>query len=189
MAVRVSDDSELLIFASRSEWRQWLESHHDSEPEARVVIFKSGPRQGQLTLRDAQEEAVGFGWVDAQNRRIDGASYWLRFVPRRPGSAWSLSNIRRVERMTSAGLMVQAGLESVDEAHRNGQWEFALQVERTDLIPADLEQALRARSGALGAYERLPHSRKKQILRLLLSAKSPATLERRVRAVADEVVG
>jgi uncharacterized protein YdeI (YjbR/CyaY-like superfamily) len=151
--------------------------------------LKSGPCKGQLTLRDAQEEAVGFGWVDATNRRIDDASYWLRFVPRKPGSAWSLSNIRRVERMTSAGRMAPAGLDSVDEARRNGQWELALQVERTDLIPPYLEHALRARSGALDAYERLPHSRKKQILRSVLTAKSSATLERRVRAVVEEVAG
>jgi uncharacterized protein YdeI (YjbR/CyaY-like superfamily) len=185
----MSDDFGLLVFASRSEWREWLKSHHDSEREARIVIFKSGPRKGQLTLRDAQEEAVGFGWVDAINRRIDDNSYWLRFVPRKPGSAWSLSNIRRVERMMSAGRMTPAGLDSVDEARRNGQWELALQVERTDLIPADLERALRARTGALDAYGRLPHSRKKQILRALLTAESSATLERRIRAVVEEVAG
>ncbi len=181
------EDPALLDFADRGELRAWFESHHDSESEARVVIHKSGPRKGQLTLREAQEEAVCFGWVDAINRRIDDSRYWLRFVPRKPGSAWSASNIRRVEKMTQTGLMTGAGLDTVTEAQGNGQWDLALRVERTDLIPVDLERALRGMSGGLAAYEALPHSRKKQILRSLFTAKASATLERRLRAVVDEV--
>jgi uncharacterized protein YdeI (YjbR/CyaY-like superfamily) len=183
----VSDVSALLTFEGRGEWRAWLDSHHGREPEARVVIFKSGPHKGRLTLREAQEEAVCFGWVDAINRRIDDSRYWLRFVPRKPGSAWSLSNIRRVERMQGADLMARAGLDAVAEARRNGQWDLALRVERTDLIPPDLESELRAASGALEVYENLAHSRKKQMLRSILSAKSPATAQRRIRAVVEEV--
>jgi uncharacterized protein YdeI (YjbR/CyaY-like superfamily) len=184
----VPDDHTLLTFATRGEWRSWLESHHDSETEARVVIYKSGPLRGQFTLQQAQEEALCFGWVDASNGRLDDLRYWLRFVPRRAGSAWSLSNIRRVERLTQAGLMTQAGLDEVAEARRNGQWELGLRVEQTDLLPPELEQELLRTHGAMAAFTALSHSRKKQILRSLLSAKSPATMKRRVDAVVEEVV-
>jgi uncharacterized protein YdeI (YjbR/CyaY-like superfamily) len=181
------DDCALLTFANRGEWRSWLETHHDCEREARVVIYKSGPLKGQFTLQQAQEEALCFGWVDASNRRLDHSRYLLRFTHRRPGSAWSLSNIRRVETLTQAGLMAQAGLDEVAEARRNGQWDLGLRVERTDLLPPELERELRRADGALAAFTALPHSRKKQILRTLLTAKSPATLQRRIDAVIEEV--
>jgi uncharacterized protein YdeI (YjbR/CyaY-like superfamily) len=60
--------------ASRAEWRAWLETNHRLCREADVVIYKQGPRAGLLTLNDAQEEALCFGWVDVHNRRIDSAA-------------------------------------------------------------------------------------------------------------------
>lgn len=181
------DDHTLLTFANRGEWRSWLESHHDSECEARVVIYKSGPLKAQLTLQDAQEEALCFGWVDASNGRLDDVRYWLRFTPRKRGSAWSLSNIRRVDRLTQTGRMAPAGLDEVAEACRNGQWHLGLRVEQTDVLPPELEQELLGTEGAMTAFAALSHSRKKQVLRSLLTAKSPATLKGRIDAVVEEV--
>ena len=183
------DDHTLLTFADRGEWRSWLEGHHDCAHEATVVIYKSGPLKGQFTLQQAQEEALCFGWVDASNRRLDDSRYLLRFTRRKPGSAWSLSNIRRVETLTQAGLMAQAGRDEVAEARRNGQWDLGLRVEQTDLLPPELEQELQRENGAMAAFTALSHSRKKQILRSLLTAKSPATLKRRIDAVVEEVMG
>lgn len=181
------DESELLFFNSRAEWRAWLEANHDQALEARIMIYKQGPRQAWLSLNEAQEEALCFGWVDVKNKRIDNSRYSLLFNPRRPGSAWSISNIRRVERLIQAGLMMEAGLAKVAEAHENGQWDIALRIEQTDLIPPELEKALRKRKGGLRGYRRLKHSRKRQILRWLLTAKGPATRQRRIEAVVQEI--
>ena len=179
--------SELLSFNSRAEWRAWLEANHDQAGEAWVVIYKNGPRKAFLSLNEAQEEALCFGWVDVKNKRIDNSRYALLFCPRRAGSAWSISNIRRVEQLIEAGLMTEAGLVTVAEAHENGQWDLALRIEQTDLVPPELEKALRKRKGALGAYRGLTHSRKRQILRWLLTAKSQATRQRRIEAVIQEI--
>jgi uncharacterized protein YdeI (YjbR/CyaY-like superfamily) len=183
----VPDDGELLSFNSRSEWRSWLASNHDQASEARIVIYKNGPRKACLSLNEAQEEALCFGWVDVKNKRIDSARYSLLFAPRRTGSAWSISNIRRVEQLSEAGLMTEAGLARVTEAHENGQWEAAIRFEQTDLIPPELEKALRRRKGALTGYRSLTHSRKRQILRWLMNAKGEATRQRRIEAIVQEV--
>jgi uncharacterized protein YdeI (YjbR/CyaY-like superfamily) len=176
-------------YNGRSEWRSWLASNHDRAGAARVVIYKTGPRQAWLSLHEAQEEALCFGWVDVKNKRLDSARYSLLFAPRRAGSAWSISNIRRVERLIEAGLMTDAGLDKVTEAHENGQWAVAIRIEQTDLIPPELEKALRRRKGALAGYRSLTHSRKRQILRWLLTAKSKGTKQRRIEAVVQETVG
>ena len=184
----MTTDRELLSFPTRNEWRSWLQSHHDRANEAWLVIHrKKGARTASLTLNEAQEEALCFGWIEVMNKRIDDSRYSLRFTPRRTGSAWSISNVRRVERMTNAGLMTEAELKKVAEAHQNGQWAAAIRIEQTDVIPTDLEKVLRGRKGALAGYRRLTHSRKRQILRWLLTSKSQATRQRRIEAILQEV--
>ena len=58
------NEGELLSFYSRTEWRAWIESNHKQSSEAQVVIYKNGPRKTYLSLHDAQEEALCFGWVE-----------------------------------------------------------------------------------------------------------------------------
>ena len=184
----MTDASIVIEPESRSAWRAWLTRNHATRKTVRIVIVKKGSKEAKLTLHEAQEEALCFGWVDVKNRRIDDERYTLQFAPRRPGSAWSASNIERVERLERAGLMKQEGRRSVLEAKANGQWELALKIEQTDEIPPELQRALAQRRGALDGYRRLAHSRKKQILRRYLTAKGEATRERIVNAVVREVL-
>jgi uncharacterized protein YdeI (YjbR/CyaY-like superfamily) len=151
------------------------------------VIYRIGPRKAYLSLHEAQAEALCFGWVDIKNKRLDSSSYSLLFKPRRAGSAWPISNIRRVERLIHAGLMTEAGLAKVAAAHDEGQWDAALRIEHMDVIPPDLEKSLRKRKGALMGYRNLTHSRRRQILRWLLTAKGQATIHRRIEALVQEV--
>ena len=178
-----------LSFTTRNQWRSWLKTHHHQAKEALLVLYKKGTRTPSLALAEAQEEALCFGWIDHISRSIDGSRYSLRFTPRRAGSIWSITNIRRVRRLIEAGLMTEAGLQKVREAQQNGQWEAAIAREQTDLLPTDLEKALRRRKGALAAYRRLNNSRKKQLLHWLLTAKSQETRRRRLEAIIREVAG
>ncbi len=179
----------LLSFTTREQWRSWLNAHHDRAGEAWLVLFKKGARSPSLSIAEAQEEALCFGWIDHLSRSLDSSRFLLRFTARRAGSIWSMTNIRRVEQLTKAGRMTQAGLEKVREARQNGQWEAAIAREQTHLIPADLEKALRRRKGALAGYRRLTDSRKKQLVHWLLTAKSQATRQRRLEAILREAAG
>ena len=84
--------------------------------------------------------------------------------------------------------MTDVGLAKMNEAQHNGQWEAGIKSEQTDQIPADLAKALRRSRGVLERYKSLPHSRKKQLLRKLFTAKSEATRQRRIAAIVQEVV-
>lgn len=185
----MAEDRELLTFTNRNEWRAWLESHHAGTAEAWLVLHKKGAGEASLTLDEAVEEALRFGWIDGLLKSLDSSRYSLRFSPRRAGSVWSISNIRRAEKLIDEGLMTEAGLAKITEAQQNGQWEAAIQRERTDVIPADLEKALRRRKGALAGYRSLADSRKKQLLHWLLTARSQTTRQRRIEAIVREVAG
>jgi uncharacterized protein YdeI (YjbR/CyaY-like superfamily) len=101
---------ERLVVHSLAGWRAWLENHHQEKKEIWLVLYKSTSANRTVTMRDAQEEALCFGWVDSSLKPLDGESYVLRFSPRSPKSAWGPANKARALRMLRAGKMAPAGL-------------------------------------------------------------------------------
>lgn len=176
-----------ITFLDSTSWRQWLAQNHRQATEVWLVIGKKGREAGCIELEDAVMEALCFGWIDGQLRTRDEATYELRFSPRRADSVWSIRNIRRVEKLISEGLMTEAGLERIRQGQDSGQWDAAVRRELVDLIPADLEGALRKRKGCLDAYRKLPASRKKQVIHWLQTAKKAETRRRRIQVIVDEL--
>ena len=102
------------FFASGAEMRAWLEANHATASELWVGIHKKGSHKTGITLSEAQDQGLCFGWIDSLGRRIDDDSYMIRFTPRRPRSNWSAVNIKRVEELRAQGLMHEAGLRAFE---------------------------------------------------------------------------
>ncbi len=111
--------SDCLDFDNRSAWRSWLEEHHAKDPAAWLIIQKKHSKRKGLSLNEAVEEALCYGWIDGKLRRLDEQRYLLRFSPRKPNSIWSFSNIRRVEKLVASGKITDAGLIAVQAAKEN----------------------------------------------------------------------
>ena len=175
---------ECLNFATREEWRAWLEQHHAAEREAWLIHYKKGVAGRAVTYEEAVEEALCFGWIDGLLNRVDDERYALRYSPRRRRSIWSESNKRRVERLIAAGRMTAAGLEKVAEAKENGEWDAATAREDVSNIPADLAEELE-RNAARPSFDAWPASRKKQYLFWLNSARKPESRQKRIQAIVE----
>jgi uncharacterized protein YdeI (YjbR/CyaY-like superfamily) len=185
----MKDSPKYLELAGRRQWRMWLEEHHADRDEVWLVHYKKGFESSTPSLEEAVEEALCFGWIDGLLRSLDEIRYILRYTPRRRDSVWSVRNIERVEKLIREGRMTEAGLEKVAEAKENGQWEDALRREQVEIIPPELEAALRRRKGAIAAYRALPASRKKQYIYWLQSAKRAVTRRKRIAKIVEEVMG
>jgi uncharacterized protein YdeI (YjbR/CyaY-like superfamily) len=112
-----------LILADIAAWRAWLGAHHADRSGVWLVLAKKGTTEPtSVTYAESVEEAVAHGWIDGQNRRRDEQTYAQRFTPRRAGSNWSQSNVRRVERLTADGRMHPAGVAEVERARADGRW-------------------------------------------------------------------
>ncbi len=186
--MKTDPSSDHLDFKDRSAWRAWLKDHHASDSEAWLVIQKKRSRRAGLSLNEAVEEALCYGWIDGKLLSLDDQRFLLRFSPRKPDSVWSMSNIRRVERLIRAGAMTEAGLVAIEAAKESGQWQAALDREDTEKIPPELEAALREKKGALAAYRGLPDSKKKQYIYWLQSAKREETKSKRIEAIVKQVL-
>lgn len=141
-----------------------------------------------MTLDEAVEEALCFGWIDSTLRTLDERCYLLRFTPRRRDSVWSIRNIRRVERLLREGRVAPAGKRTIVDAKRGGAWDAAVRREETERIPEELARALRRQKGAIAGYRRLSNGRKKQLAHWLFTAKRDATRASRIAAVVSEAL-
>jgi uncharacterized protein YdeI (YjbR/CyaY-like superfamily) len=97
-------------FQTPSEFRSWLEKHHDRSTELWVGFYKASAETKGITYAEALDEALCFGWNDAVRKSIDKNRWTIRFTPRKPASVWSIVNIKHVKRLTKAGRMKPAGL-------------------------------------------------------------------------------
>jgi uncharacterized protein YdeI (YjbR/CyaY-like superfamily) len=112
-------------FATAEEWRAWLEGNHSSTEDVWLMIYKKHARTPSVTLQEAMQEAICFGWIDSQMQPIDGERYALRFTPRRKTSNWSERNKGWAAQLIEEGRMTEAGLAKIEEAKQNGRWDKA----------------------------------------------------------------
>ena len=110
-------------FVTTEDWRSWLEGNHATENDVWLMIHKRHSETVSITVDQAVEEALCFGWIDSSMQPIDGDRYALRFTPRRKGSNWSERNKARVARLIEEGRMTEAGLAEIEEAKRSGRWD------------------------------------------------------------------
>jgi len=122
----VAVSPEDVFFAEdRAAWRVWLAGHHDRRVQVWLLVHKKHVHEPSVSYEQAVEEALCWGWIDGRANGWDERSYALRFTPRKPGSAWSQSNVARVERLIADGAMTPAGMALVEEAKRRGTWDRA----------------------------------------------------------------
>ena len=170
-----------LYFTNRDAWRAWLDAHHTTTNEVWLVHYKKHTGKPSLTLEEAVEEALCFGWIDGALKPIDDEKYALRYSPRKKGSVWSETNKRRVRKLINQGRMTEAGLAKVKEAKANGQWRAATLREDTTNIPDDLKKALKANRQTWRKFEGLAPSHRRQFVYWITSAKTGQTRQRRIQ--------
>ncbi len=170
---------EVLTPPSRADWRSWLASNHDRQEGLWIVYRKKSSTLDGPMYDDLVEEALCFGWIDSQSRRVDDDRMMQWFSPRRKGGLWSALNKRRIERLIREGLMTEAGRATIDEAKADGSWSQTDEVDAL-IVPPDLEDALDAVPQAKAAYEALIDSAKKQYLWWIQTAKRPDTRANRI---------
>ncbi len=116
--------------------------------KAREVWLRIGRKGGGLptvTIEQALDVALCWGWIDGIRKSLDERSFLQRYTPRRPKSVWSQINREHVARLTKAGRMTPQGQAQVDAAKKDGRWDAAyapIRSTTTDTIPDDLRAAI-----------------------------------------------
>lgn len=120
------------------------------------------------------DELISYGWIDSLPKNLDNQKTMHRISPRNPKSNWSKVNKERVEKLIKKGRMHDAGIKMIEQAKKNGTWNFLDDVEEL-IIPHDLETALKTNKKAKFYYNRFPNSSKRNILEWIKNAKQAST--------------
>jgi uncharacterized protein YdeI (YjbR/CyaY-like superfamily) len=104
------DIRETLTLDQPEEFRLWLEKNHQVKIEIWLVFSKKSSGRQTLTIAQAVEEALCFGWIQSRLKPLDPQRFAVRFSPRHPGSIWSLPNLKRVRKLIAQGRMTEFGL-------------------------------------------------------------------------------
>jgi uncharacterized protein YdeI (YjbR/CyaY-like superfamily) len=163
----------------RAAWRSWLAKNRTKESAIWLILFHKNSETSCINYNDAVEEALCFGWIDSVKYKRDLESAYQMFTPRKPKSIWSKLNKERVDRLTDAGLITSAGQKLIDLAKQTGTWDALNEIDN-EIIPEDLEAALKKNKVAKSNFEAFSSSAKKVILYWIKSAKRPDTRANRI---------
>ncbi len=177
------------FFARVAEWRAWLERHHGRESVLWVGFHKRGSGLPSITYAEALDGALCFGWIDGVRKALDATSYVTRFTPRKVRSIWSDVNTTRYRQLLRAGLVRAAGRAAFARrtATRAGLYSHEQPVV---VFPPAFARALRANTRASAWFQAQPPSYRRMATWWVISAKQPATRERRFATlVSDSAAG
>jgi uncharacterized protein YdeI (YjbR/CyaY-like superfamily) len=175
------DSTETVYFATREEWRSWLEENHDKCKGIWLIYFKKGSGRPRVPYDDAVEEALCFGWIDSTVKSMDEERYRQLFTPRNPRSGWSELNMRRMEQLIKDGRMTGAGLAKFRDpaAHRSTTRDLDY------VTPPGFMEALEKDPIALAYFHKLPPSQTKLYFRYINGAKRDETKQKRITESVD----
>lgn len=165
------------LFETREDFRTWL-CDNATTSNGIWLIFGKTNAVVTLSANDALEEALCFGWIDGQMKRIDDTKYRKYFACRRPKSPWSEKNKNIIKTLVERNLMTNLGNQAVEVAKQNGMWDAspsgAISEEQIDAFRTLLSDA----SVAHENFINMPRSAKVAYVRRYLSFKNEDTRQR-----------
>jgi uncharacterized protein YdeI (YjbR/CyaY-like superfamily) len=174
------------FFATPSEFRTWLEKHHDDERELWVGFYKKGSGKPSITWPEAVDEALCFGWIDGIRKSVDDESYKNRFTPRKHRSNWSAINIERAKELIALGRMRPAGLKAFEARTDEKSAVYSYEQRHAAKLERAQEREFRANAKAWGFFQSRPPSYRKAAVYWVVSAKKEETRARRLAQLIDD---
>jgi uncharacterized protein YdeI (YjbR/CyaY-like superfamily) len=178
--------SAAIYFASPGEFGAWLERHHARESEVWVGYWKKATGKPSLTWPEAVDEALRFGWIDGLVRRVDDERHEQRFTPRKRTSNWSAVNIAKVERLRAEGRMHPAGEAAYARRRADRSGVYSHEQRRNARLEPEQEARFRTNAAAWEYFMSRPPSYRRAAIWWVVSAKQPATRERRLATLIED---
>ncbi len=162
-----------------AQWRAWLKKYSTTATEVWLVYYKKNSGKPTIEFSDALDEALCFGWIDTKIKSLDAARFMMRFVPRKPGSSWSSSNIARVKRLITQRRMTAAGRAAFAGHQKRRAPPLPTR------LPKDLERRFKSSTTAWNAFQTFPPGYRRMTIGWVASAKQEQTREKRLAKLIE----
>jgi len=177
-------EKKTLYCKNRKEWRSWLQKKHKSEEGIWLVYYKKHTGKPSVPYTDAVEEAICFGWIDGQIKKIDDEKYMQRYTPRTSNSIWSEINIGRAKKMIKRGEMTKMGLK----IYRDGiKTKKRVPSSKNFSVPPYLKTALARNNKAWSNFKNFAPSAKLTYVYWVSTAKTEETRQKRIKITIEQL--
>jgi uncharacterized protein YdeI (YjbR/CyaY-like superfamily) len=171
--------SDPIYFGSEGELWDWYRWHSEGIEEIWVGLHKKGSRIPSVTIRQAMDAALCFGWSESKWLSVDDRRFCIRFTRRLPHGGWSPSTVKRYLELDALG-MVQAEGQAAWELRDTVATERALaELQEGATLSADFEDRLKADEAAWEYWTSQPATYRKRAIRWVMRAKKMDTREMR----------
>jgi len=188
MASLAPAPAKIKSFRTEAAFDSWMRKNHAREREVWLRIYKKGAAVPSITIAEALDVALCWGWIDAIRKAFDERSYLQRYTPRREKSIWSQINRNHVARLTKAGRMTPHGQRQVDAAKADGRWDAAYAPMRgalDDNFPTDLRRAIEGSPRARKMFQSLGRQNLYALAFRVTNMKTPAGRAKKIAALVD----
>lgn len=161
------------VWTTVKQWESWLAKNHDRSDGLWLLIAKKGSNKNSITIGEALDGALCYGWIDSLRKGYDADYYLQRYSPRKSKSPWSKINVEKVEALVAARRMRKPGTLAIAAAKADGRWAAAYLSQRNASLPPDLAAALNRNQRAKTAFVKLGKTGQYLVTLPLLKATSP----------------
>jgi len=173
------------FFRTPEDFRIWLEKNHTTATELWVGFYKRDSGKRSITWPESVDQALCFGWIDGVRKRVDEISYQIRFTPRRRGSIWSATNIKRAKELVEQHRMRPTGLRAFAARIENKSGIYSYEQRTTELEESHATH-LKKNKAAWNFFQIQPPSYRKMISWWIVSAKKEETRMARLAKLISE---
>ena len=181
----MAGDPPVKVFASQETWERWLDRNHGNEEGVWLKVAKKSSGKRTVSVPEALEIALCYGWIDGQRKAFDVDYFLQRFTPRRLRSRWSKINRDSATALIERGRMRPPGLAEVERAKADGRWAAAYDSPSKIQPTPELLAALEASPKAKALFEELDSQNRYAILYRVHDAKRPETRTRRIEKFVE----
>jgi uncharacterized protein YdeI (YjbR/CyaY-like superfamily) len=184
----IPDPRKIKSFRTGAAFESWMRKNHARSDEVWLRIYKKDSGMASVTIAEALDVALCWGWIDGIRKSVDERSYLQRYTPRRAKSIWSQVNREHVTRLTKAGRMTPHGQQQVDAAKADGRWDAAYAPMRSalqDNFPEDLRKEIEASPRARKTFQSLGRQNRYALAFRTTNMKTPAGRAKKIAALVD----
>jgi uncharacterized protein YdeI (YjbR/CyaY-like superfamily) len=173
------------FFPTPADLRTWLEKNHATAAELWVGFYTRDSGKRSITWPESVDQALCFGWIDGIRKRVDEISYQIRFTPRRRGSIWSATNIKRATELARQKQVRPIGLKAFAARIENKSGIYSYEQRSTELSQP-YANLLKKNKAASNFFKRQSPSYRKMIGWWIISAKREETRMARLAKLISE---
>ena len=177
------------FFKDQHDFRKWLEKNHNIKTELIVGLYKKTSGKANMSWSEMVDQLLCFGWIDGRTNTIDAERWCIRITPRKADSIWSTVNIKKMEMLTKARLMLPAGIAAFEKRKESKSNIYSHESDAKLLAP-DYEKLFKSNKKAWDFFNAHPPGYRKTAIHLVMTAKQEKTqLSRLENLIADSAVG